>query len=59
MKHTCVWVLKPAKPGEPAVYCGKKVNWIILRDQDDRPYRQYCSFCPEHVKLAALQPSDE
>ena len=51
-KPTCCWVLKGGE------YCGKKVKYTIVKDDDQNPQRKYEPFCPEH-KVKADEQLDE
>ena len=58
MKHTCCWV--HSKPAEfPVKYCGKKVRYKIIKDDDNNDVRRYNAFCDEHQKLADAQPDED
>lgn len=50
MQMRCVWIHKPAKPGEPAIFCNKPTSFTMVRDDDENLVRKYDSLCSEHRK---------
>jgi len=58
MAKTCCWVISPAKTenGEfiPAVYCGKKTSYKIVKDDDENKVRKYNLFCDEHEETLKI-----
>lgn len=54
MPRTCMWIF--SRPGEVPVHrCGEKVGYVMVKDDDNRPIRQYHAFCPEHLEAAVRQ----
>ena len=48
----CCYVLTRVdlKAGKPATYCNKTITkYKMVKDDDDRPVREYDSWCPEHM----------
>lgn len=55
MKHSCRWVLAPAKPGTPGTYCEKPVGYHMVEDGGEpgaAKVREYDPFCPTHMMKA-------
>lgn len=55
MKHSCRWVLAPAKPGKSGVYCEKPVGYHMVEDGGEpgaAKVREYDPFCPTHMMKA-------
>jgi len=55
----CSWILRPCTRGVPAVYCGKRVGWTMVRDDDHHLVRKYDHLCAEHQAESARLPPDE
>ena len=54
---TCCWLL--SQPGVfPATYCGKRVGWVMVKDDDYNVVRKYHPLCAEHTARAAALPPD-
>lgn len=47
-EHSCRWVLQPARVGTPAVYCGAKVSYRMIEEDDGKQHRSYDLWCEEH-----------
>jgi hypothetical protein len=58
-QKTCCWVLKPFTRTEKAVFCGKKVRWTMVKDDDRNTVRLYKSFCEEHQKIVDEMTEDD
>ena len=43
----------------PPNYCGKKVGWKMVKDDDENTVRKYNPFCDEHQKIVDAEPDEE
>ena len=59
MNKACCWVLRPAKPGIPAVYCGLLTDYHMVRDDDGVPRREHNPFCQKHTQEARKEEEGE
>ena len=55
----CAYVLRPAEPGRPAVYCEKPTPFHYVKDDDGNLRRQHDTFCKEHQAKVSSMPDDE
>lgn len=56
---TCCWILIPNSPGVSAVYCGEKVSYKMLPDDDNNKVRKYEHFCKKHKERAEKQDEED